>query len=92
MTTSRKKEVRVEEELESIKPIDDAERMEVAETKIEKSEVTVTPPEKMSIKKKKKRLNSKMFSRAPIREEQEELILVPEKKKEAKTSNVSKEL
>ena len=89
---SRKKEVRSEEELKSIRPLDDSERMDAAETKIGKEEVTITPPEKMSIKKKKKRVNSKMFSRAPIREEQEEVILVPGKQKDVKAAGVSKEL
>jgi hypothetical protein len=91
--STRSKEVRPDEDVKSIRPIAESERIEGGDVaKIEKAEVTVTPPEKMSIRKKKKKLNSKMFSRAPIREEHEDLILVPGEKKETPAVKASKEL
>jgi hypothetical protein len=91
---ARKKSIRPAVVEKEVKVLSKPERLDpTGPGKIEKAEVTVTPPEKIVIKKKKKRLNSKMFSRAPIREHQEEVILVPEKKKEnVKEAKVSKEL
>ncbi len=90
----RKKTVRVVEDVKETKSLSRPERMESTETaKIEKADVDLAPSEKLVVKKKKKRVNSKMFSRAPIREEQEDLILVPEAKKEqVKDTKVSKTL
>lgn len=90
----RKKSVRPVEEVTVTKSLSKPDRIDATNTaQISKDEVNVAPPEKMVIRKKKRRLNSKMFSRAPIREEQEEIILVPEKKKEeVKAVTASKEL
>ena len=83
----RKKEVRAKEEPVVEKKLTPPEIIEEkSAATIEKSEVDLIPPVKMAVKKKKKRLNSKMFSRAPIREHEEELILVPEKKEEVKAT------
>lgn len=91
---SRKKSVRPVAEETETKTLSKPERVESTSTaNISKEEVNIVPPEKMVIKKKKKRVNSKMFSRAPIREEHEDLILVPEKKKaDVKEGKASKEL
>jgi hypothetical protein len=71
----KKSAVKKVDEVAPVKPIPGEMKMEPAEPgKIEKAEVTVTP--KPVVKKsKKKRLNSKLFSRAPIREEQEEVVI-----------------
>ena len=54
-------------------------------SKIEDAEVNVIPNKPAVTKKsKKKKLNSKLFSRAPIREEQEDVVLSLEETKKLK--------
>jgi hypothetical protein len=92
-TVARKKSIRPAEESGTDITLTAPERMDGTEmAEIGNSEVTVEPPKKISFKKKKKRLDSKMFSRAPIREVHEEVILVPEEKTAAKETRPSKEL
>lgn len=71
LKTQTSKKVENDEKLDPVKPIPGELTLDPTEPgRIEKAEVTVTP--KANIKKsKKKKLNSKLFSRAPIREELE---------------------
>ena len=71
----------VDEVVPAIKPITEEDKISVKETKsIDKATVEVkTVKEPVVKKKKKKKLNHKIFSRAPLREEDEELIIEPVK-------------
>lgn len=74
-----KKAVKEEEVIPAIKPISEDAKITDKETKtIEKTTVNATASGKTVIKKKKKKINSKIFSRAPLREE-EEIVIEPAK-------------
>lgn len=85
-TTVAKKEAAKKEEIvvAPVKSIADDERLNTSETKkIEEIPATVIPAkESITVKKaKKKKLNTKLFSRAPLREEMEveKVLIVPGK-------------
>lgn len=72
-----------EETITPVKPIPEEEQMNSSDSKkIEEATVTVTPSEEHSVfkKVKRKKVNTKIFSRAPLRDEIEEVKVVPEKK------------
>jgi len=71
----QKKLIKEEETITAVKPIADDEKITTGETKnIEKVTVTVTPAKddltKKSMKKRKK-ISTRLFSRAPLREEED---------------------
>jgi hypothetical protein len=75
---TKKQQASKEEDIPSIKPIGDEEAISVKETReIGKTEVNVTVPADNNIEKKvvkkKRKLSTKLFSRAPIREDEMEL-------------------
>lgn len=77
----RKEEIQKEEiALAPVKPIAEDEKMFTGESKkIEPATVAVTPAKEHSVYKKikRKKLNTKIFSRAPLREEVEEVTVLP---------------
>jgi len=90
----RKKKLAPKEEdiLPIIEPIAADEMVDTREVKvIEKSSVNVTPSSDSNIEKKivkkKKRLNTKLFSRAPLREPEEINLVEPAKTDVKKTDN-----
>lgn len=75
-----------------IEPIAEDEMVESNEIKaIEKTAVNVTPSKnsdtEKKVVKKKKKLNSKLFSRAPLREREEVILIEPAKTSVKKTDN-----
>ena len=78
----KSQEIKTEEEEEvipAIKPISEDAKITDKESKtIEKTTVDVKTSGKVVVKKKKKKLNHKIFSRAPLREE-EEIVIEPAK-------------
>ncbi len=77
-----------EEVIPAIKPIEaDAKITEKTSKNIEEAKVNVKTSEKPAVKKtKKKKLNSKIFSRAPLREE-DDVVIEPVKVEPKKTEN-----
>lgn len=81
----KRKSQKTEEIVPVIEPIKEEEMISGSETKvIENTTVDLEPAKEYSITKqvkKKKKLNTKIFSRAPIREiEEEDLVLEPKEK------------
>ncbi len=84
-TSVKKKPVKndaKEDVIKTIKPIAEEEQMTTSNGKtIETGSVNVTPSKEHSIykKTKRKKLNTKIFSRAPLRDEVEEIKVMPKK-------------
>ena len=85
-----RKKIVVKEDLPAIQPIAAEDKMVTGKTTLpEKTSVTITPSKEISVIKtvtKKRRLSSKLFSRAPLRDEIEE-VKVPVKEEAKKTEN-----
>ncbi len=84
---SRKQDLKETTTIAPVKPIAEDEKMNPGETKkIEEVAVAVNPSanNKVIRKAKKKKLNSKLFSRAPLREEMEEVNVETLRKADAK--------
>lgn len=81
-----------DESITAIKPIAEDEKISVNETKvIEKTSVDIKASKDNGVTKKKKKLNHKIFSRAPLRDEEEEINLVEPVKTEVKKTETKEQ-